>query len=66
MAQLAATPQQMSDTLNAEKNAVGILPRHWKAGAARDVFTVAEVPVLAVVSEQPDGAIKSLLTCLQK
>jgi hypothetical protein len=66
LAQLAATPQQMSDTLNGEKNVVGILPRHWKAGSARDVFTVAEVPVLAIVKEEPHGAIKALLTCLQK
>ena len=30
---VAATPQQMSDTLVNESNAVGILPRHWKVGS---------------------------------
>ncbi len=47
-ARVAATPQQMSDTLVNESNAVGILPRHWKAGDDREVFSVARVPVLAM------------------
>jgi hypothetical protein len=65
-ARLATSPQQMSDTLNADKNAVGILPRHWKAGTVRDVFTISNVPVLAIVKAQPPGVIKDMLTCLQK
>ena len=49
LARLAVSPQQMSDVLNAEKNAVGILPRHWKIGDTHDVFTIASVPVLAIL-----------------
>ncbi len=55
-ARLAATPQQMSDTLVNEPNAVGILPRHWKAGNDREVFKVATVPVLALTKSEPQGA----------
>jgi len=66
LARLAATPQQMSDTLNSEKNAVGILPRHWKAGTVRDVLALPNVPVLAILKSDPQGAAKDLLTCLQK
>jgi hypothetical protein len=57
-ARLAMTPQQMSDTLVNESNAVGILPRHWKAGDVRDVFSVATVPVLAITQGEPQDVIK--------
>jgi hypothetical protein len=65
-ARVAATPQQMSDTLVNESNAVGILPRHWKAGDDREVFKVATVPVLALTNSEPEGVIKELIACLQK
>ena len=66
LARLAASPQQMSDTLNAEKNAVGILPRHWETGSVREVFTLADVPVLALTSAEPQGVIKDLIACWQQ
>jgi len=65
-ARLAVTPQQMSDTLVNDVNAVGILPRHWKAGDDRAVFKVATVPVLALTASEPQGEIKDLIACLQK
>jgi hypothetical protein len=65
-ARVALTPQQMSDTLVNESNAVGILPRHWKAGDDREVFRVATVPVLALTNSAPQGVIKELIACLQK
>ena len=63
---LATDPQHMSDLLNAEKSAVGILPKHWKAGTIRDVFLAGVVPVLVVAKEEPQGAVKDLISCLQK
>lgn len=65
-AQLAVHPQQMSDMLVDEANAVGILPRHWKAGDTREVYTVATVPVLALTDSEPQGVIQELIACLQK
>ena len=65
-ARLAASPQQMSDTLNAEKEAIGILPKHWKVGSVREVFSAGTVPVLAVTKEEPQGAVQNLISCLQK
>jgi hypothetical protein len=65
-ARLAVTPQQMSDVLNTESKAVGILPRHSKAGNVRDVFSVATVPVLAITQMQPQGVVNQLIGCLQK
>jgi hypothetical protein len=63
---LAVSPQQMSDVLNAESNAVGILPRHWKAGDVREVYSVAKIPVLAITQSEPQGAGNRLIGCLQK
>jgi hypothetical protein len=65
-ARLAVNPQQMSDTLVTEINTVGILPRHWKAGDTREVFSIALVPVLAITESEPQGVIRELLACLQK
>jgi len=64
-ARLAVNPQEMSDTLVNQANVVGILPRHWKAGDVREVFSVATVPVLAITQSDPQGAIKELIACLQ-
>ena len=65
-AMVAVTPQQMSDVLVNESNAVGILPRHWKAGDVREVYSVGTVPVLAIMQSEPQGAVNQLIGCLQK
>jgi hypothetical protein len=65
-ARLAVNPQQMSDTLVNESDAIGILPRHWKAGDVREVFTVATVPVLVLTDSEPQGVIQQLIGCLQR
>jgi hypothetical protein len=65
-AKVATSPQQMSDLLNAEKSAVGILPRHWKMGDSRIVFEAGKVPVLAITKSEPQGIVRELLACLQR
>ncbi len=65
-AKVAASPQQMSDLSNAEKDAVGILPKHWKPGDSRIVFHAGTVPVLALVKSEPQGVVREILACLQK
>lgn len=65
-ARVAANPQQMSDTLVNEANTVGILPRHWKVGDSREVFSAGTVPVLALTDAEPQGVVKDLIACLQK
>ena len=65
-ASIAVNPQQMSDTLVNTPNTVGILPRHWKVGDAREVFSVGTVPVLAITLDEPQGVLKTLIACLQK
>ncbi len=62
---IAVTPQQMSDVLVNQPNTVGILPRHWKVGDTREVYSVAKVPVLALTQIEPQGAVRQLIACLQ-
>jgi hypothetical protein len=63
---VAANPQQMSDTLVNQPNTVGILPKHWKVGDSRVVFSAGTVPVLALSKSEPQGMVKELIACLQK
>lgn len=65
-ARLALGPQQMSDTLNNDQNLVGILPRRWKAGTVREVFSLPDVPILALTQAEPQSGVKELIGCLQK
>lgn len=65
-ARLAASPQQMSDVLINEANTLGILPTRWKAGDARFVYTIPDVPVLALLEQEPQGAIQAMIACLQE
>lgn len=64
-ARVAVNPQAMSDTLNSESNAVGILPRHWIAGSIREAYSAGMAPVLAIVKEEPRGVVRELIGCLQ-
>ncbi len=63
---VAVSPQQMSDVLNAEANAVGILPQHEMADGLREVLSIATVPVLALTKSEPQGAVNQLIGCLQE
>ncbi|MDP1544877.1 MAG: hypothetical protein Q8L87_02560 [Anaerolineales bacterium] len=65
LARVAAGPQEMSDVLNSEPNAIGILPKHWMVGNVREVYSLGKIPVLAITREEPQGALKALLGCMQ-
>lgn len=63
-ARVAANPQEMSDTLNSDASAIGILPKHWVAGNLRAVYSVGVFPVLALTNGEPQGAARTVLGCL--
>jgi hypothetical protein len=65
-ANLAASPQHMSEILNAETNAAGVLPRRWKLETVRAVYSAGTVPVLAITKGPPTGAARELIACMQK
>lgn len=64
-ARVAVDSAQMSDVLNAETNALGILPRRWLAGNVREVLSLGSFPVLAVTAGEVNNTAMSLLACLQ-
>ena len=65
-ARLANSPDEMSQAVANDVNAIGVLTRHWKTENVSDVFTVTSVPVLAITSSEPQGASARILACLQK
>jgi len=64
-ARLATSPDEMSQAIASDENAVGILSRHWKTASVADVYVTASAPVLAITPSEPQGVVKDLLACLQ-
>ncbi len=64
-ARLAVGPQHMFEALSNNSDAVGFLPRRWATGDLRALFVIPNVPVLALVENEPQGALRALLACLQ-
>jgi hypothetical protein len=65
-ARLATGMEQMAQAIASDVDAVGILTRHWKAENVSDVYTIATVPVLALMAGEPHEAVQGILACLQK
>ncbi len=65
-ARLAAGPQQMSDAVNSQENAVGIVPARWMTGSIRYIYTIPGVPVLAIVPESNGEIVQDLVACVQE
>ncbi len=65
LARLAASPQDLAQSLSDDENAVGVLGQHF-AGRARVIFSAGHLPVLAETTSLPAGVLRSLLACMQK
>lgn len=63
---IAVNPQQMSDELLSQPNAVGILTRRLMTDDLREVYPIAKVPALALAKSEPQGAVNQLIGCLQE
>lgn len=66
LARLAVSAQAMSDSIGTQAGSVGVLTRRWKAGNTSEALVVASAPVLAITKNEPQGAVKGLIACLQK
>jgi hypothetical protein len=64
-ARLATSPEEMSQAIVSDVNAVGILTRRPMGSSVLDAFTVATAPVLALTQATPQGSIQELIACLQ-
>jgi hypothetical protein len=56
----------MAEALTSDPNAVGILSRRWMTDGLREIFLVANVPVLALTPSEPEGIVRDLIACMQK
>lgn len=65
-ARLASGPEAMAQAVAEDVNAVGILTRSLLTADVEAVYTAAAVPVLVILPAEPEGAVASLLACLQK
>jgi hypothetical protein len=66
LARLAVSSQMMSDSIGSTPGSIGYLPGRWKAGNTSEALKVAEVPVLAMTTSEPQGPLRDLIACLQR
>lgn len=65
-ARLAVSPQQMSDEVANDESAVGFISRRWLTTSVFEEAAIPDVPVLAMVMEEPQGGVEMIIACLQK
>lgn len=65
-ARLAGSPQQMADAVSGAPGAVGILPQRWPLNGLRTLYTIPNVPVLAILNAPPQGLVQGALACMQQ
>jgi hypothetical protein len=67
LAKLANSPEEMSQAVSTDPDAIGIITRGWKTQVTTDVFTVAHtLPILAITNSELDSDLAQMLACLQK
>ena len=64
-AKVAANPKIMIEALKSESNAIGFIPQSFMDENLRQVYSAGKFPVLAITNSEPQGAVKSLIGCLQ-
>lgn len=64
LATVAVSPQKMSEALQSDSSAIGILPRRSLTNNLHIVASAGSVPVLAFTREEPQGVIAGLISCL--
>ena len=65
-ARLVSSPEAMLEAVAADLGAVGVLTGTMVTEAVKVLYSVTEVPVLAVLREGAAGNITEIVTCLQK
>ena len=64
-AQLATNPEDLLAAVAADPAAAGILPAAWVDATVQAIEIGIELPVLALAAEEPSGAGREVLACLQ-
>lgn len=62
---LAPHPSAMLEAVSGDVDAIGYLPKAWSTGEVATIYLGIKVPVLVVADEEPQGAARELVACLQ-
>ena len=72
MAYLAPDPSAMLESISSNPEAIGYLPRAWLSGNKvypikldTNVSTALRLPVLVLADQEPQGALRTFVACLQ-
>jgi hypothetical protein len=66
-ARLANSPEEMSQAILTDVNAIGIITGRLKRGNVTEVFRApSNLPILAITQSKPQGTLAQILACLQK
>lgn len=66
LAHIAADPQHMASAISQDPQSAGLITRSLLPPGLKSVYTIPNIPVLALVKSEPQGLLKSMLSCLQK
>ncbi|HCK66606.1 MAG TPA: hypothetical protein DHW49_10115 [Anaerolineae bacterium] len=64
-AEVVPNPKIMIQVLEENPNAVGFIPESLLTQNLKEIYSVGNFPVLAIPEVEPQGAVKSLIGCLQ-
>lgn len=64
---LANNPNEMLESIEKDRNAIGMITQHLKTGNVTSVYTAASnQPVLAITMSKPQATLSQILGCMQK
>jgi hypothetical protein len=64
-AKVAPNPKIMIQMLEENQHAVGVIPKSLLNQNLKEIYSIGVFPVLALTETEPQGAVKSLIGCLQ-
>ena len=62
---LAPHPSAMLEAVSGDPDAIGYLPKAWSTAEISTIYLGIKMPVLVVADEDPQGAARQLVACLQ-
>jgi hypothetical protein len=64
-ANVVVSPKQAVEKIESESNAIGFIPKSLLNENLKEIYSIGIFPILALTETEPQGAVKSLLGCLQ-
>lgn len=64
-ANVTVSPKQVVEKIESENNAIGFIPQSLLNENLKEIYSIGFFPVLALTETEPQGAVKSLIGCLQ-